>query len=203
MTDYTWSTDYDYSYIKTQIESGNAILKRATISVMVDENSLTDNRINELKALIFGCTDIPVELISVSAFDKTALNGPGDNTETTPADETPDTFIGRILSMQPRALILVGIGFLLLVMAIVAVIIVLKRKKKAKLAAEAEAEERAREEEALRKQTEIEDYKRTLEDIAKGKIDPKGEAIMEEVREFARTNPQIAANLIRSWLKEN
>ena len=49
----------------------------------------------------------------------------------------------------------------------------------------------------------IEDYKKTLEDIAKSKTDPKNDAIVEEVREFAKSNPQIAANLIRTWLKEN
>ena len=80
---------------------------------------------------------------------------------------------------------------------------VYKRKKKENYLAEAEEEERNRAKEARRQQTEIENYKKTLEDIAKGKTDPKNEAIVEEVRDFAKSNPQIAANLIRTWLKEN
>ncbi len=201
MTDYSWSTDYDYSYIKTQIESGNAILKRATISVMVDENALTENRINELKNLVSGCTDIPTELISVSAFDKSALNEP--EPEPTESPEENNIPIFDILNLPTWAYIAIGVGLVLLLTAVFVVIAIIKRKKKKRLLAEAEAEERARAEEERRKQIEIENYKKTLEDIAKGKIDPKNEAIVEEVREFAKTNPQIAANLIRSWLKEN
>ena len=67
----------------------------------------------------------------------------------------------------------------------------------------AQADERARAEEAHRQTVEIDKYKKNLEDIAKGNIDPKNEAIVEEVRDFAKTNPQVTANLIRTWLKEN
>jgi len=82
------------------------------------------------------------------------------------------------------------------------VIALLKRGKKAKLRALAESEEKAKLEEQKRKQSEIETYKRSLEDMAKGNIDPKDEAIMTEVRNFAKENPQVTANLLKSWLKE-
>ena len=202
MTDYSWSTDYDYSYIKTQIESGNAILKRATISVMVNETSLSDTRITELKNLVYGCTDIPVELISISAFSKSALNEPD---EVTPEPEATgiEALVQKVLALPTWAYIAVGVGFLVLLLVIIVVIVIIKRKKKENYLAEAEEEERNRAKEARRQQTEIENYKRTLEDIAKGKTDPKNDAIVEEVREFAKSNPQIAANLIRTWLKEN
>ena len=202
MTDYNWSSDYDYSYIKTQIESGNAILKRATISVMVNETSLSDTRINELKNLVYGCTDIPVDLISISAFDKSALNEP-DETVPTTTDETQENIIQKILALPTWAYIAVGAGFLVLLLLVVVVIAIIKRRKKENYLAEAEEDERNRAKEARRQQTEIDNYKKTLEDIAKGKTDPKNEAIVEEVRDFAKSNPQIAANLIRTWLKEN
>lgn len=203
MTDYSWSSDYDYSYIKTQIESGNAILKRATISVMVNESDLTETRISELIGLVSGCTDIPTDLISVSAFDKSALNESDVTEPTAPLDETQESIFQKILSLPMQDYILIGIGFLVLVLVIVIVIAIIKRKKKARMQEEAEAEDRARAELELQKQFEINRYKKTLEDTAKGKIDPKNEAIVEEVREFAKNNPQIAANLIRTWLKEN
>ena len=202
MTDYNWSSDYDYSYIKTQIESGNAILKRATISVMVNESSLTDVRITELKNLVYGCTDIPVDLISISAFDKSALNEPAEP-EPSPSDETQESLIQKVMNLPTWAYIAIGVGFLVLLLVIIVVITIIKRKKKENYIKEAEEEERERAKEARRQQMEIESYKRSLEDIAKGKTDPKNDAIVEEVREFAKTNPQIAANLIRTWLKEN
>lgn len=202
MTDYNWSSDYDYSYIKTQIESGNAILKRATISVMVNESSLSDVRITELKNLVYGCTDIPVDLISISAFDKSALNEPAEP-EPSPSDETQESLIQKVMNLPTWAYIAIGVGFLVLLLVIIVVITIIKRKKKENYIKEAEEEERERAKEARRQQMEIESYKRSLEDIAKGKTDPKNDAIVEEVREFAKSNPQIAANLIRTWLKEN
>jgi len=202
VTDYSWSSDYDYSYIKTQIESGNAILKRATISVMVNESSLTETRINELKTLVSGCTDIPVDLISVSAFDKSALIEEDEPEPTAPPEEDQG-LIHKLLNLSLETYIFIGVGILVLVIAIVVLVTVIKRKKEARKQEEAEAEKRERLEETRRKKAEIENYKKTLEDIAKGNVDPKNEAIVEEVREFSKTNPQIAANLIRTWLKEN
>ncbi|MEA4894349.1 MAG: flagellar basal-body MS-ring/collar protein FliF [Oscillospiraceae bacterium] len=204
MTDYSWSTDYDYSYIKTQIESGNAILKRATISVMVDENNLTETRVTELKSLVNGCTDIPTDLISVSAFDKAAIAGE-DSPEPTkePEDSENTSFLSNFLNLSTEAYIIIGAGFLVLLIAIIVLVVVIRNKRKKRMAEKVEAEKRAILDETRRKQAEIENYKKTLEDIAKGKVDPKSEAIVEEVREFTKTNPQIAANLIRTWLKEN
>lgn len=197
MTNYSWSSEYDYNYIKTQIESGNAILKRATISVMVNDSSLTDSRIDELTGLISGCTDIPDSLIAVSAFDKSAL--PQD-VKPVASDKSQSSLLHKLFGLP--VWVLIG-GALILLLAIVAAVVFVRRRRKARMDAEAMAEERARAEEERRKQAEIKNYKKTLEDIAKGKLDPKNEAIIEEVREFSKSNPQIVANLIRSWLKEN
>ena len=46
---------------------------------------------------------------------------------------------------------------------------------------------------------EIEERKRQLKDAAIG--DQSENAITNEVRDFARTNPEITANLLRTWLK--
>lgn len=212
MTGYGWSRDYDYGYIKTQIESGNAILKRATISVMVNETSLTGARQTELKNLIFGATDIPIEQISVSAFSKGALTDEPD--VEAPPDEPERVSIDILALLQKLpmwAYIAVG-GVLLILLAVVIILTLRKKHKKksrdlqkaeARASAKAEAERLATEEDARRQQEEIERYKKSLEDMAKSKVDPKNEAIVDEVRDFAKTNPQIAANLIRTWLKEN
>ena len=201
VTDYSWSTDYDYSYIKTQIEKGNAILKRATISVMVNETSLTETRIKELKSLVSGCTDIPLDLISISAYDKTALNE--TDPSVSPAPDTNDLPLPDLLNLPMWMYIAAGVGLLVLIIVALIVIAILKRRKKSKLLSAAMADERARAEDARRQSMEIDKYKKNLEDIAKGNIDPKNEAIVEEVRDFAKTKPQVTANLIRTWLKEN
>ena len=198
MTNYTWSNDYDYSYIKTQIESGNAILKRATISVLVNDSSLTSDKKDELVNLVSGCTDIPADLIVISSFTQQLSSTPPDSTATT----QPSILDLDFLNLPKWVYIAAGCALLLIIIIVVVVIALLKRGKKAKLRALAESEEKAKLEEQKRKQSEIETYKRSLEDMAKGNIDPKDEAIMTEVRNFAKENPQVTANLLKSWLKE-
>ncbi|MBS7402755.1 MAG: flagellar M-ring protein FliF [Oscillospiraceae bacterium] len=194
ITDYHWNNDYDYGYIKTQIESGNAILKRATISVMVAEESLTPNRREELTNLVSRSTDIPTDQIFVSAINLNAPSGVDDIPSATPTSPFAD--------LPTWVYIAAGAGALVLLIIICVVIAVVKRRKKQKLARALEEEERQRAEAERRQQAEINDYKRSLEDMAKANLDPKNEAIIEEVRSFARSNPQVTANLLRNWLKE-
>ncbi len=194
ITDYHWNNDYDYGYIKTQIESGNAILKRATISVMVAEESLTPNRREELTNLVSRSTDIPTDQIFVSCIHVSAPSGVDAIPTATPTSPFAD--------LPTWVYIAAGAGALVLLIIICVVIAVVKRRKKQKLARTLEEEERQRAEAERRQQAEINDYKRSLEDMAKANLDPKNEAIIEEVRSFARSNPQVTANLLRNWLKE-
>ena len=54
--------------------------------------------------------------------------------------------------------------------------------------------------EAERIQQEIEERKKQLKNAAMG--EESENAITNEVREFARNNPEITANLLRNWMKE-
>ena len=210
LTNYTWSKDYDYSYIKKQIESGNAILKRATVSVMVNDKSLTTATKEDLTNLVSKATDIPTDLISVSAFQLSAAASPatgGNEATKTSPNTTSSTLpfnLGNLDLLNLPAWMYIAVGVALLILIILVLVLVKKKKnKKANQAREqAEAEERARIEEEKRQQQEIENYKHSLENMAKGDIDPKNEAILEDVRSFAKENPQVTANLIRSWMKE-
>ena len=82
-------------------------------------------------------------------------------------------------------------------------LIVLNLRKARKMAAMIVAEKQQRGEEgALRvDRKERENYKKQLSDAAKGETDPRDEAILEEVREFAKQNPEITASLLRAWLR--
>lgn len=209
MTDYKWSKDYDYSYIKKQIESGNAILKRATVSVMVNDKSLTTARKEDVTNLVSKATDIPTDLITVSAFQLPAVStqGTGGNaaTKESPKASASSSFDFsklNVLNLPVWVYIAVGAAVLILVI----LILVLNKKKKNKkenlARVQAQEEERTRIEEEKRQQEEIEKYKHNLENMAKGDIDPKNQAVLEDVRTFAKENPQVTANLIRSWMKE-
>ncbi len=194
LTDYTWSNDIDYSYIKTQIEKGNAEIENATISVMVNDTALSQAETDELMNLISKSTNIGTDNIFVSTFEKTSTS---DET-TAPAVST-----SLLPANIPWVMIAAGAGGVLVVLLLL--MFLMRRRKTAKQrASESEKLRLEKEEEERRKklEAEIADYKKQLSDAASGGIDEKNEAIVEDVRNFARSNPAIAANLIRAWLRE-
>lgn len=188
MTYYWWSRDYDYGYIKTQVEKGNAELSHATVSVMVREENLTQALREELISLVANSADIAPDFIYVASY-------------TVPVEEAPpqpdQTYFWE--DLPPWMLIVGGSVLLLVIVAVIVIIVILKRRRKLKQL-RALAEEQETEESRL---SEIEEYKRSLEALAKDGLSMKEEAVLKDVRGFAKDNPEITANLIRSWLKES
>lgn len=188
MTYYWWNRDYDYGYIKTQVERGSAQLKRATVSVMVNEKNMTEAQREELTALVSKSADIEPESVFVSSYES-----PTPEVQPPPAETVP---LWRQIPVWAYAAC--G-GALVLVLAL-AVLLRLRAKHKR---AVTEEEEQLNEAAAERvRRSEIDEHKRHLEELAKEGLNLKDEAVTSEVRSFAKDNPEIAANLIRSWLKE-
>ena len=190
--------DYDYGYIKTQIEKGNAILDRATVSVMVKQANLSNTNREEIVNIVSKSVDIDPENISVSSFvgeepqDDVAVN---------------KTFLENLLDLPVWQIILIFaiiVLVCLLIILIPTIIIVKKRKQKKKDGMEEYLQqiEDERAAEQLQLQQEIDRYKKELADLAMGDSDPKDEAILKEVRNFAKANPKVTANLLRSWIKD-
>lgn len=196
MTQYWWDRDYDYGYIKTQIEQNNAKLKRATVSVMVNETSLSPTVQQELISLVSGSTDIAPELIYVSTFS--APENPNV------VDPTPNPL--PVWLSQPWYVYAIAGGVLLVLILVVLILVKAKAKKKkqAELAAKALLGIPTEEDDLMEQMqmAEIAKHKKELEDAARNGLDPKDEAVVEEVRNFAKGNPEVTANLLRSWLKE-
>lgn len=191
MTYYWWDKDYDYGYIKTQIDHGNAVLKRATVSVVVEENRLTDAMREELTSLISGSTDIEPSLIFVSSFDRPVVTEPTQDTE---------SGNGILQKIPLWAFIAIGVGLLLLiVLTVVLIQRHLKKRRLLKLRMQAENDEEQR----RKQEQELAEYKAHLTDIAGSDLDAKEEAVMDEVRSYAKDNPEATASLLRSWLKED
>lgn len=189
--DFSRFRDYAVSYTLKQIEKGGPSLATATISVVIND-SITNETRQSMRESIAQATNVPVDNISVQSFlvgDNT--NPPGGNNDGT----TPATILGiPVLFFYIAVAVLV----LLIVVLILVAILRSKAKKKRLLAEQAELE--AEQAEADRIQQEIEERKKQLKDAAIG--DQSENAITNEVREFARNNPEITANLLRNWLKE-
>lgn len=189
MTYYYWNRNYDYGYIKTQIEKGNAKLDHATVSVMVKEPNFTENVRNELVSLVARSVNIDPEYIYVSTFGV-------PEAEPTPEEPGPKYFWEE---MEPWMLYAAGGALLLLIIVIVVLILLIRRRRKLRRLREMAEEQEAEENRLL----EIEEYKKQLELLAKSGMDVKDEAVLNDVRTFAKEHPEVTANLIRSWLKES
>lgn len=190
-SDYDRALKYDYGYIKTQIQKGNATLKRATVSVMVSEIDLNDERRQELMSLISNSTDIPTDAIFVSNFEGKTLpvvNPDGGK------EEPKETKV-----VIPMWVYFAAGSLLFLILAVIIIMLIRKRASRKKLEA-AELMEDTRK----NMEDEIESYKRQLADQAKANANSnkKDDAIVGEVKSFANENPEITANLLRSWLKD-
>lgn len=185
-TNYDKSAHYEYGYIKRQIEKGNAALKDASISVMVAENNMTQARRDELTALISTSTGIAAEDITVSPIDPNAdVNDNEDEGQTTE------------IVVPVWVWIVLGTGVLVLILLGVVMVWLRNRAKRKQMEQQNEIDQQR-----AQMEQEIADYKKKLSDAAMSASNPKEEAIVSEVKEFAKQNPEITANLLRAWMKE-
>ena len=96
--------------------------------------------------------------------------------------------------------VIVAFFFAILVVLGIAIIVVIQMRKRAERKAAEREEEIRHEQEEM--QNEIDKYKQELADAAMAAVNTKDEAITSEIRQFAKENPEITANLLRNWLKE-
>lgn len=192
-TSYNRSFDFDLGYAIEQMERGEPILSDASIAVIVDDPDFLTYE-DDIIELVATATGIETENITVKDLGYTAPEQP----EPEPTDDNVDD----VSAMPTRTKIIIGAviaGVLLLIIIIVTVIIIVLRKKsKQKL----EEEEQKSEETIQTLQQEIDEHKRALKEAAEA-TNTKENAITNEVRAFAKENPEITASLIRSMLKED
>ena len=188
MTDYSRNIDYDVSYVLTQLEKGEPILKSASVAVIVDSPTFNNEEEETLIGLISKAVNITTDNIRV-----TNLNFGGQ-------EEISPPTLGNGLSQRQLILIaLCAVFFVLLILLVIILLVRRARKRKQREEEELEAAEIQRQQELDR---EIEEHKRMLQSEAMASTNPKEDAITEEVREFASENPEITAALLRSLLRE-
>lgn len=184
-TDYTRSIDWETSYIKTQIEKGQAILKEATVAVVVNDSEFDQTRQDNLVDLISKSVGIEPNSISVKNLDFTDL-------DTEPVDVQPEPKLSRELLIA-----IIGAGVSLLILIILIIIVLMRRRAKKVL----EKEEQESNNKIRNLEEEIEQHKKQL--LENAQVNSKENAITNEIRVFANENPEITASLIRSMLKED
>lgn len=192
MLSYSRLIDYDNSYILTQLERGQAV-KSASIAVIVNDSDFTDEKEDTLVDLVSHSVNLSRENVVVT------------NLQVSTGEPQDVPAISTGLNRRQLLLLFIIAGVLLLIVIIIIILLSIRRKKKAE-----DDDEKARlaqmaEDEKQRKENEraIAEHKKKLADEAKNKAaNPAESAIVNDVRNFAEENPEVAAALIRSMMKE-
>ena len=182
----TINRDYAVSYIMQQIEKDQVELISASLAItikgQIDELTRSSIIENVSKA-----TSIEESNISVQNF---IVDDGRVSTDAVPAS--------GLLEDPMLIALIAALGVLVLIILVVVIILSSRRKKKAK---DAKAEEFTEDPAAFDLQKDLAARKRMLlEGAERSKHD---NAITDEIRGFARDNPEITASILRTWLKED
>lgn len=180
------SRDYAVSYITQQIEKDQAELVNASIAITI-KGQLDEISRASIIETVSRATNIEESKISVQNF--------------VIEDDAPIVPTDTKKKVDPVVvLIFAAVGVLLIIILII-ILMMMNKKKKRKLAEEkarAEAEAKAKaEQEAF----DAEAHKRAL--IEGAERSRQEDLITNEIRDFAHDNPEITANILRTWLRED
>lgn len=177
------STDYLVDQIKEQGQVDPGVLTDLTLSVAINGEDYGDLNEKEIRDLVGNAAGIVAE----DRAEKISLaSAPFYEEEEKPVLETNAEMI--------RALSIAGIvAAILLLLAIIVIVIVSRRRKKARLLEESELSEIDL---ALQEEQERERINREMQEMQ----NDKGMELKRNIRDFAEKNPEISAQLLKSWL---
>lgn len=180
------SRDYAVSYITQQIEKDQAELISATLAITI-KGELDEVTRSSIIENVSKATNIQEANISVQNF---VVDDGHITTEAQPS--------AGLLNDPMIIMIIAALGVLLLIILIVAIVLIRRRRKRKKAQEEAE---KALETAGLDLQRDLEARKRML--LEGAELSKQENAITDEMKTFARENPEITANILRTWLKED
>ncbi|MEG2371151.1 MAG: flagellar M-ring protein FliF C-terminal domain-containing protein [Hydrogenoanaerobacterium sp.] len=181
------SRDYVISYITEQVNNDKATLQSASMSVTL-KIPVDDVTRQSMLSSISKATNIPEESIAI------------ENITVAPTEEKPGATDAAV-PFDLKKLIIPGIAVLAILIILIVVTAMLRGKAKKRKQAALLAEQNALQEARQNMQKDLEERKRQLKENAES--NSQDNAITNEVREFAQNNPEITANLLRAWLKED
>ncbi|WP_411676478.1 flagellar basal-body MS-ring/collar protein FliF [Caproicibacter sp.] len=182
------SYKYLVSQVQEQIQSDAAALQDVTVSIIVNDPGMTDAEVTSLKnavAFASGVSADKVDVMSKSFYSSAQ-----------PANAQP---AGYALPFDWR-LLAAGAGGFLLIVILTVVLLARRRKKRAK-----ELEEKLMQGEEVNldglSRAGISDAPTESIEQIRQSTGGKEEKVRKDLQEFSAQNPEIAAQLIRSWLK--
>jgi len=178
----TNTINYLVSQLKEQIEHNPGNIEDLTVAVVINKATMNDEEINKVKDLVAfsaGVENAKVALHNMKFYDPDA-----------PTVNASDP-LEAIPNIASNILIYGGIalGVIAILIFIISIIIMKKRKKKTE------------EDDGASANKNPEDF--SWNDVQKEiKLqETQEQAIKKQLKDFSRNNPEIAAQLIRTWLK--
>jgi flagellar M-ring protein FliF len=193
------SYKYLVSQVKEQIQGDAASVKDMTISVAINKGTMGASEKQDIsKSIAYAAAILPEK---VAVFN-TAF---ADSAKTVGANTSPVPALNQII-------VIGGAAVLTLLLVLLFVFIGMARKRKKQLAAFVQQSEENEIDENIplkdRLIDEEESPKTRQEEVALKAIEQaraakasKEEALTKEIQEFSSQNPEIAAQLIRTWLR--
>jgi flagellar M-ring protein FliF len=176
--------DYLVNQIKEQGELDPGVLENLTVSVSINSDSLSNISMNQLQDLVGNATGIA----AAERKEKiTIVNSPFyDATKDDTKEASAIDISGTVMEYLPIIIAAAVIALLVIVL----LVILLRRRKKHK--------------DVLEEEEEVFEEFLIPEETVKPEIlhvqNEKSRELRESVREFAETNPEISAQMIRTWL---
>ncbi|WP_324824555.1 flagellar basal-body MS-ring/collar protein FliF [Sinanaerobacter sp. ZZT-01] len=174
------SFDYLVSKVKEQIQSDSGVVSDLTVAVVINTKQLSKTELAEIKRLVATTAGIDTEM----ADEKVAVFRASVTEDTVPAS-------GLLSTLGKSKVVPIAIGILVFLLIAGLIAFFILRRIKAKKEAEGVAlEEGTNENNDIDELIKLDELKQSREQELKG-----------EIREFADKNPEISAQLIKTWLK--
>ncbi len=184
----TADTKYKVSEIKSQTEKSGAGVQSISIGVAIDKAAFDPGERESLVELVSYAAGVKPENVTVQNFDFAK------------AEEGTGTATGETGGVKDNMLLYLGIGGAVLLLLIGLVVFLLRGKKKKKKALEALAEERLHEA-AQSGAVNMDDLFAVHEREQAEPITAVTDSRSQAIKEFAKDNPEIVAQMIKSWLR--
>ena len=179
--------NYLVSQLKEQIEHEPGNFENLTVAVVINKKNMNEEEKNKIRDLVAASSGIDIAKVSLHNMEFYNPDAP-------PAisDEASE----QVPNMLRNLLIYGGIALgVLIILSIVIILILRKRKKKRK------EEEEFKDKDMNESESKERDYSWVdVQDEIKIQETPE-QIIKKQLLEFTRNNPEISAQLIRTWIK--
>ncbi len=180
------SKNYLVNTLKEQTEKNGVYVENVTVSVVIYKSGITDDERDSVISTVANATGTAPQYVSVQTLPKLGTGPDGLPT-------LEETFIFGLTLKQALIYLSAALAVLFALLIILSVVLGKRAKKKKKEAAILAAAEIAQQEQAA-----IE-----IKKLGDAAPETKEAAMRREIGDFTKNSPEIAAQLLKSWLRED